>query len=53
MEKLQETLDRLALESDRAAVFQVAIDEFDKLPQMLDDFVARVDEIGPNPYKEF
>jgi len=53
MEKLQETLDRLALESDRAAVVQVAIDEFDKLPQIINNFCARVEEIGPNPYKEF
>ena len=53
MEKLQETLDRLALESERAQFFEVAISDFDKLPKMIDDFVARVDEIGPNPYKEF
>jgi quinone-modifying oxidoreductase subunit QmoB len=53
MEKLQETLDRLALESERAQYFEVAISDFDKLPKMIDDFVARVDEIGPNPYKEF
>lgn len=53
MGKLQETLDRLALESERAQFMEVAISDFDKLPKMIDDFVARVDEIGPNPYKEF
>ena len=53
MEKLQETLDRLALESERAQFFEVAISDFDRLPKMIDDFVTRVEEIGPNPYKEF
>jgi quinone-modifying oxidoreductase subunit QmoB len=51
--KLQETLDRLALESDRALIMQVAISDFDKLPKLIDDFVQRIEEIGPNPYKEF
>ena len=49
--KLAETLDKLGLEADRVQQFQIAISEFDKLPQILDDFVARVREIGPNPFK--
>jgi quinone-modifying oxidoreductase subunit QmoB len=49
--KLAETLDKLGLESDRVQQFQIAISDFDKLPQMLNDFVARVTEIGPNPFK--
>ncbi|MBM4301025.1 MAG: FAD-dependent oxidoreductase [Deltaproteobacteria bacterium] len=49
--KLSETLDKLGLEADRVQQFQIAISEFDKLPQVLDDFVARVREIGPNPFK--
>ena len=49
--KLSETLDKLGLEADRVQQFQIAISDFDKLPQMLDDFVARVTEIGPNPFK--
>ncbi len=53
MGKLQETLDRLALESERAQFMEVAINDFDKLPKLIDDFVVRVEEIGPNPYKEF
>ncbi len=53
MGKLQETLDRLALESERAQFMEVAISDFDRLPKLFDDFVARIDEIGPNPYKEF
>jgi quinone-modifying oxidoreductase subunit QmoB len=30
---------------------QVAISEFDKLPQIINEFVDRVKEIGPNPFK--
>ena len=49
--KVKETLDKLQLESDRCQLVQVAISEYDKLPQMIDDFVSRVEEIGPNPFK--
>ncbi|MEW6387526.1 MAG: FAD-dependent oxidoreductase [Thermodesulfobacteriota bacterium] len=51
--KLSETLDKLGLEADRVQQIQLAISEFDKLPQIVSDFVARIREIGPNPFKEF
>ncbi len=51
--KLSETLDKLGLEADRVQQIQVAASEYDKLPQIVNDFVARVLEIGPNPFKEF
>ncbi|MBI5641697.1 MAG: FAD-dependent oxidoreductase [Nitrospirae bacterium] len=50
--KVKETLDKLQLESDRCQLMQVAISDYDKIPQMINDFVARVEEIGPNPFKE-
>jgi quinone-modifying oxidoreductase subunit QmoB len=34
-------------------MMQVAINEYDKLPDMINEFVAKVKEIGPNPFKEF
>ncbi len=49
--KLSETLDKLGLESDRVQQIQIAISEFDKLPQIVEDFVVRLKEIGPNPFK--
>ena len=49
--KLSETLDKLGLESDRVTMTQIAISEFDKLPQIINDFVDRVKEVGPNPFK--
>ncbi len=51
--KVGETLDRLQLEAERVTMMQVAIDEYHKLPEMINQFVERVKEIGPNPFKEF
>jgi len=51
MEKVQDTLKRLVLEEDRIKVHQISVDEYRKLPQIFDDFLKRMDEVGPNPYK--
>jgi quinone-modifying oxidoreductase subunit QmoB len=51
--KVSETLNRLQLESDRVQLMQVAINEYDKLPDMINEFVEKVKEIGPNPFKSF
>jgi quinone-modifying oxidoreductase subunit QmoB len=51
--KLQETLSKLQLEADRCQLLQVAISDYDKLPGMIDDFMKRIDEVGPNPFKGF
>ena len=53
MTKIQETLDRLALESDRVRMEQVGITDFNLVPKMLDDFAEKVISLGPNPYKGF
>lgn len=51
--KVGETLNRLQLESDRVQMMQVAINEYDKLPDMINEFVEKVKEIGPNPFRSF
>lgn len=51
--KIGETLNRLQLEAERVQMMQVAINEYDRLPDMINEFVAKVKEIGPNPFKEF
>ncbi len=51
LENLKETLQRLQLEPERLQFTQLAIDEWGKLPALFDDFVGRIREIGPNPYK--
>ena len=52
MGKLSETLDKLGLESDRVQQFQIAHSDFDKLPEIINNFVKRILAIGPNPFKE-
>jgi len=51
MGKVQETLQRLVLESERIQVLELSISEYDKLPKIFDDFMETMEEIGPNPYK--
>ncbi len=53
MKKIGEALASLALETERVAQFEIAIDEYDKVPQIINDFVASVEELGPNPFKGF
>jgi quinone-modifying oxidoreductase subunit QmoB len=53
MSKIQETLDRLMLESDRIRLEQLAIDHYHKIPAIIESFSERLTELGPNPYKGF
>jgi len=53
LSKVAETLDRLKLESERVQMAQVSISEYYKIPQILDEFLERLKEFGPNPYKGF
>ncbi len=53
LENVKDTLERLQLESERIELVQLAINECDRVPQLIDDFVARVRDLGPNPYKGF
>ncbi len=51
MENVKETLQRLQLESERLQLTQLSINECEKLPVLINEFVERLREIGPNPYK--
>jgi len=51
--KVGETLNRLQLEAERVQMMQISIAEYDKLPDMINQFVEKVKEIGPNPFKGF
>ncbi len=53
LENVKDTLERLQLEPGRIEQVQLGIDEYDRVPKLIDDFVARVRELGPNPYKGF
>ncbi len=53
LENVKETLQRLRLESERLQLTQLALNECEKLPALINDFVGRLREMGPNPYKGF
>ncbi|MGD9331506.1 MAG: FAD-dependent oxidoreductase, partial [Desulfobacterales bacterium] len=53
MKKIGEALASLALEEERVAQFEIAIDEYDKIPQIINEFVESIEEMGPNPFKGF
>jgi quinone-modifying oxidoreductase subunit QmoB len=53
MKKIGEALQSLALETERVAQFELAIDEYDKVPQIINDFVGVIEGLGPNPFKGF
>jgi quinone-modifying oxidoreductase subunit QmoB len=41
------------LESERVEVHQLQIDEWEKVPQIFDDFMEKIEPFGPNPMKDF
>lgn len=50
-DNIAETLNRLAVEPERVEQLEVAIDEYDSVPDLIDSFVARIKALGPNPFK--
>jgi quinone-modifying oxidoreductase subunit QmoB len=53
LSKVSETLDRLALESDRVRFREVSIADAEQLPAIINGFVEDLGEFDPNPYKGF
>ena len=51
LSKVSETLDRLALESERVRFETVSIVDYGKIPGILDEFAETIDKVGPNPFK--
>lgn len=49
--KIQETLQRLMLESERVEVHQLQIDQWQELPKIFDKFMEVIERVGPNPMK--
>ena len=44
---------RPSKKEERVTQFQLAIDEYDKIPELINTFVEKVEELGPNPFKGF
>jgi quinone-modifying oxidoreductase subunit QmoB len=50
---IRDKLTQLALEEERVRLEQLSIDEFDHLPEIIDDFAEEIEEMGMNPFKGF
>jgi len=53
MENVGETLKRLALESERVQQIQLSIDEYDQLPEKINEFMEVIEGVGYSPMKGF
>jgi quinone-modifying oxidoreductase subunit QmoB len=52
MENVSEKLKQLVLEPERVQIHTVALNEYDKIPDILNDFVEEIVDLGANPYKD-
>ncbi len=50
---VQEKLKQLALEEERVQIVQLPIDQFQKLPEIVNAFADEIEDIGLNPFKGF
>ena len=51
LSKVQETIGRLGLEPERVRQFEISMNDFVQIPQIIEDFQEEIDELGPNPFK--
>ncbi len=53
-ENIAESLGRLGVEPERVEQYEVSIDEYDKVPGMIEKFMTEVvSKFGPNPFKGY
>ena len=53
MSKIDDTLEQLQLEPERVRAYEIEITDLDRVPQLINDYAAKIDEIGMNPFKGF
>ena len=53
MGMIDDTLKQLGLETERVATFEVAITDIGRVPRLINDYVAKIQEIGMSPMKGF
>jgi len=51
--KTDDTLKQMGLETERVATYEVAISDIDRLPRLIDEYAAKIKEIGMSPMKGF
>ena len=50
-ENIQETLDKMMLESERIKTVFLEINEYDKIPDIINEYVEEIELVGMNPFK--
>jgi quinone-modifying oxidoreductase subunit QmoB len=53
MENVQEKLKQLVLEPERVQILEVELSDWHRIPETINGFVKEINDIGPNPYKDF
>ncbi len=53
MSKINDTLEQLQLETDRVCILEVEITDIQRGPQLINEYAAKIDAIGMNPFKGF
>ncbi len=53
MSKIDDTLSQLQLEPERVQTYEVEITDIHRVAELINQYAARIDEIGCNPFKGF
>jgi len=53
LSKVDDTLKQLGLETERVVNHEVAITDIERLPRLINDYVAQITAIGMSPMKGF
>ncbi|KAA6182032.1 hydrogenase iron-sulfur subunit [Thiohalocapsa marina] len=51
LSKVGDTLQQMQLETERVAVYEVAITDIQRAPQLINDMAATIEKVGMNPFK--
>jgi quinone-modifying oxidoreductase subunit QmoB len=50
-DNIREKLEKMAMEEERMQLHQLEISDYERLPQIFDEFAEVIEEIGMNPFK--
>jgi quinone-modifying oxidoreductase subunit QmoB len=50
-QNVREKLEQMAMENERVELHQLQISEYERIPEIFQDFVELIEEIGMNPFK--
>ena len=53
MENVRDKLKQLVLEEERVQIHELALNEWEKIPALFEEFMDDIETAGPNPYKGF